>query len=120
MRLRTGWPTRSRWSRRSAGSGGDVRRLAAEGADVGFTYHTGQDGARTGGHPGTRPGRRVLRVQADLGKRAAAGAVVEAVVGKFGRLDILVNNAGITHWGALRRLGWRISTGSRVDAALRS
>jgi NAD(P)-dependent dehydrogenase (short-subunit alcohol dehydrogenase family) len=78
-----------------------VRRLAAEGADVGFTYHTGQDGAQQVATQVRALGRRVLTVQADLGEPAAAGAVVEAVVGEFGRLDILVNNAGITHWGAL-------------------
>ena len=78
-----------------------VRRLAAEGADVGFTYHTGQDEAQQVATQVRALGRRVLTVQADLGEPAAAGAVVEAVVGEFGRLDILVNNAGITHWGAL-------------------
>jgi 3-oxoacyl-[acyl-carrier protein] reductase len=78
-----------------------VRRLAAEGADVGFTYRTGQDEAQQVAAQVRALGRRVLTVQADLGEPAAAGAVVEAVVGEFGRLDILVNNAGITHWGAL-------------------
>ena len=78
-----------------------VRRLAAEGADVGFTYHTGRDEAQQVATQVRALGRRVLTVQADLGEPAAAGAVVEAVVGEFGRLDILVNNAGITHWGAL-------------------
>ena len=75
--------------------------MAAEGADVGFTYHTGQDEAQQVATQVRALGRRVLTVQADLGEPAAAGAVVEAVVGEFGRLDILVNNAGITHWGAL-------------------
>ena len=78
-----------------------VRRLAAEGADVGFTYHTGQDEAQQVATQVRALGRRVLTVQADLGEPAAAGAVVEAVVGEFGGLDILVNNAGITHWGAV-------------------
>ena len=98
-----------------------VRRLAAEGADVGFTYHTGKDEARAGGRAGTRPGRRALTVQADLAEPVAAGAVVEAVMGEFGRLDILVNNAGITHWGHWRRPRWRISTAwSPSTPALRS
>ena len=46
-------------------------------------------------------GRRALTVQADLAEPMAAAAVVEAVMGEFGRVDILVNNAGITHWGTL-------------------
>jgi 3-oxoacyl-[acyl-carrier protein] reductase len=76
-----------------------VRRLAAEGADVGFTYRTGKDEAGQVAAQVRGLGRRVLAVQADLAEPTAAVTVVEAVVGEFGRLDILVNNAGITHWG---------------------
>jgi 3-oxoacyl-[acyl-carrier protein] reductase len=78
-----------------------VRRLAAEGADVGFTYHTGKDEAEEVAAQVRGLGRRAIAVAADLGDPAAAAAVVDAVAGEFGRLDILVNNAGITHWGAL-------------------
>ncbi len=78
-----------------------VRRLAAEGADVGFTHRTGKDEAQQVADRVRDSGRRALTVQADLAEPAAAAAVAEAVVGEFGRLDILVNNAGITHWGAL-------------------
>jgi 3-oxoacyl-[acyl-carrier protein] reductase len=78
-----------------------VRRLAAEGADVGFTYHTGKDGAEQVAAQVRGLGRRVLAVQADLAEPTAAVTVMEAVVGEFGRLDILVNNAGITHWGSV-------------------
>ena len=35
----------------------------------------------------------------DIGKREAIPGLVDAVLGKFGKLDILVNNAGAT-WGA--------------------
>jgi 3-oxoacyl-[acyl-carrier protein] reductase len=78
-----------------------VRRLAAEGADVGFTYHTGKDEAEQVAAQVRGLGRRVLAVQADLAEATAAVTVMEAVVGEFGRLDILVNNAGITHWGSV-------------------
>jgi 3-oxoacyl-[acyl-carrier protein] reductase len=74
-----------------------VRRLAADGADVGFTYLTGKDEAEQVASQVRGLGRRVLRVQADLTEPTAAEAVVDAVVGAFGRLDILVNNAGITY-----------------------
>jgi 3-oxoacyl-[acyl-carrier protein] reductase len=78
-----------------------VRRLAAEGADVGFTYHTGKDEAEQVAGQVRGFGRRVLTVRADLAEPTAPAAVVEAVAGEFGRLDILVNNAGITHWGSV-------------------
>ena len=78
-----------------------VRRLAAAGADVGFTYLTGHDEAAQVAVQVRDLGRRAFTVQADLGAAAAAAMVVTAVAGEFGRLDILVNNAGITHWGAV-------------------
>jgi 3-oxoacyl-[acyl-carrier protein] reductase len=78
-----------------------VRRLAAEGADVGFTYHTGKDEAEQVAGQVRGFGRRVLTVRADLAEATAPAAVVAAVAGEFGRLDILVNNAGITHWGSV-------------------
>lgn len=78
-----------------------VRRLAAEGADVGFTYHTGQEEAELVAAHVRGLGRRVIPVAADLGEPAAAPVVVDAVAGAFGRLDILVNNAGVTHWGTV-------------------
>ena len=92
-----------------------------QGADVGFTYHTGQDEAQQVATQVRALGRRVLTVQANLGEPAAAGAVVEAVVGA---------SAGWTSWsitpgsptgGRWRKLGWRISTGSSPSTpALRS
>jgi len=78
-----------------------VRRLAAEGADVGFTYLTGQDEAELVAGSVRGLGRRAVVVRADLASAGASSLVVETVVREFGRLDILVNNAGITHWGAL-------------------
>jgi 3-oxoacyl-[acyl-carrier protein] reductase len=78
-----------------------VRRLAAEGADVGFTYRTGKDEAKQVADQVRGLGRRALMMAADLADPAAATAVVDAVAGEFGRLDILVNNAGITHWGSV-------------------
>ena len=86
----------------SRGIGAEIaRRLAAEGADVGFTYRTGKDEAQQVAAQVRALGRRALVVAADLADPAAAAAVVDAVAGEFGRLDILVNNAGITHWGSV-------------------
>jgi 3-oxoacyl-[acyl-carrier protein] reductase len=78
-----------------------VRRLAAEGADVGFTYRCALDEAEQVAGQVRGLGRRALTVQADLADPSAAATVVDAVAGEFGRLDILVNNAGVTHWGSV-------------------
>jgi 3-oxoacyl-[acyl-carrier protein] reductase len=75
-----------------------VRRLAADGADVGFTYNTGIDAAKQVAAQVRGLGRRAFTVQADVADTGAAAAVVEAVAAEFGRLDILVNNAGVTYW----------------------
>jgi len=86
----------------SRGIGAEIaRRLAAEGADVGFTYHSGKDEAQQVAAQVRGYGRRAVTVEADLAEPATAAAVVEAVASELGALDILVNNAGITHWGAL-------------------
>jgi 3-oxoacyl-[acyl-carrier protein] reductase len=86
----------------SRGIGAEItRRLAAEGADVGFTYRSGQAEAAEVAGWVRELGRRAFTVAADLAEPAAAAAVADAVTGEFGRLDILVNNAGITHWGSV-------------------
>jgi 3-oxoacyl-[acyl-carrier protein] reductase len=78
-----------------------VRRLAGDGADVGFTYQADSAAAAQVAAQVRELGRRVLVIRADLADPAAPAAVVQAVTGEFGRLDILVNNAGITHWGSV-------------------
>jgi 3-oxoacyl-[acyl-carrier protein] reductase len=86
----------------SRGIGAEItRRLAAEGADVGFTYVSGKSGADSVAAVVRSLGRRAFAVPADLAEPAAAASVVDAVTGEFGRLDILVNNAGVTHWGSV-------------------
>jgi 3-oxoacyl-[acyl-carrier protein] reductase len=39
--------------------------------------------------------RRAIGVQTDVSQRASVDALVETVLGEFGRIDVLVNNAGI-------------------------
>jgi 3-oxoacyl-[acyl-carrier protein] reductase len=86
----------------SRGIGAEItRRLAAEGADVGFTYVSGKSGADSVAAVVRSMGRRAFAVSADLAEPLAAASVVDAVTGEFGRLDILVNNAGVTHWGSV-------------------
>ena len=42
-------------------------------------------------------GRNALFQKADVSKREEAKRLIEAAIGRFGRLDILVNNAGLQH-----------------------
>jgi 3-oxoacyl-[acyl-carrier protein] reductase len=79
-----------------------VRRLAADGADVAFTYNTAKEGADRVAEQVRELGRRVLVIQADLAEAPAAAAVLDAAIAEFGRVDILVNNAGVLHWASVR------------------
>ena len=45
--------------------------------------------------PLLRPGQGILAQNADVSKIDDVESVVEATIGKFGRIDILVNNAGV-------------------------
>ena len=48
----------------------------------------------------------LLTIEADLTREAAAGEIVAAARGRFGKVDILVNNAGIGQ-GSLRPDNWQ-------------
>ena len=70
-------------------------RLAADGADVAFTYQRNHD--RAAGVVGKikDSGRRAVAIVADSADPVAVRAAVEQAVGALGRLDVLVNNAGV-------------------------
>ncbi len=71
------------------------RRLAADGADVAFTYHSSESHAREVAADIERAGRRALPLKADSADPQAVAAAVRQTATQLGRLDILVNNAGI-------------------------
>ena len=68
--------------------------LAQAGADVVLGARR-QDGLRAAGREVEKLGRSALAVPADVTDPEACRAVVQAAVGRFGRLDVLVNNAGM-------------------------
>ena len=71
-----------------------VKRLAADGATVAFTYTKSADAAAAIVKGIEKAGGQGLAIQADASDAAAAQNAVEQTVREFGRLDILVNNAG--------------------------
>ncbi|MFE2869926.1 SDR family NAD(P)-dependent oxidoreductase [Embleya sp. NPDC059259] len=69
-----------------------VRRLAADGAAVAFTYNSSKEKAEA---LAGELGPRVVALPADSSDATAVQAAVTATVETFGCLDILVNNAGV-------------------------
>src|SRR5476649_2871941 len=72
-----------------------VKRLAAEGAAVAFTYVSSEAKARELQDSITTNGGKALAIHADSANADAIRRAVIATVETFGALDILVNNAGV-------------------------
>ncbi|SDT73145.1 SDR family NAD(P)-dependent oxidoreductase [Jiangella sp. DSM 45060] len=81
-----------------------VRRLARDGADVGFTYVTAAAAADELVAEVERTGRRALALPVDSADAAALSAAVDIVADRFGRLDVLVNNAALYPVGPIDEL----------------
>jgi 3-oxoacyl-[acyl-carrier protein] reductase len=81
-----------------------ARRLAMQGADVGFTYRGNEAAASATVAELEGLGRRALAVQADAADGSSAETAVKTVIDAFGKVDILVNNAGITRDDLIMRM----------------
>ena len=71
-----------------------VRRFAAAGCRVAFSYRSSQDAAARLLSELSRSGAHAIAVRADLSSPDGAARLREAVLGEFGRPHTLVNNAG--------------------------
>ncbi|MFL6534412.1 MAG: SDR family NAD(P)-dependent oxidoreductase, partial [Pseudomonas sp.] len=78
-----------------------VKRLAAEGAAVAFTYVSSAAKSQELQNSITAAGGEALAIKADSADADAVRNAVAATVEAFGRLDILVNNAGVLAMGPL-------------------
>jgi 3-oxoacyl-[acyl-carrier protein] reductase len=76
-----------------------ARKLAADGANVAFTYAGSPEAAKKTVQHIEAAGGTVHAIRADAGDVEAVRAAVAEVVQTFGALDILVNNAGIAVGG---------------------
>ena len=72
-----------------------VKRLAAQGAAVAFTYVSSAAKAEELQNSVISEGGKALAIHADSADAGAIRNAVNATVEAFGRLDILVNNAGV-------------------------
>src|SRR5215471_16401315 len=76
-------------------------RLAAEGADIVFSYKSNRTGAQevintiTRADSGVSTGRRAVALQEDFSDTSQAQNFIATLCEHFGRSDILVNNAGL-------------------------
>jgi 3-oxoacyl-[acyl-carrier protein] reductase len=76
---------------------GIVRRLAADGAAVAFTYRESKGTANDLEQEIVGSGGMALAVQADSEDSNALRAAISEAVEEFGGLEVLVNNAGTSH-----------------------
>ena len=76
-----------------------MRRLAAEGAAVAFTYGSSAAEAETLVADVATAGGTAVAIQADSGDPEQVARSVDEAVAKLGGLDILVNNAGVAYIG---------------------
>jgi 3-oxoacyl-[acyl-carrier protein] reductase len=81
-----------------------VLRLAAQGADVAFSYRGNEAAANETAAAVAALGRKALPVQGDVSQPETADALVKAALAAFGKVDILVNNAGITRDDLIMRM----------------
>jgi len=85
-------------------------RLAAQGADVAFSYKGNESAANATAGEIEALGRRAVAIQGDVRDPEAAESVVKAAIEAFAKVDVLVNNAGITRDDLIMRMtpdAWR-------------
>ena len=78
-----------------------VRRLAADGASVAFTYGSSAEEADKLVAEVTGNGGQALAIHADSAEPEQVASSVDQTVAALGGLDILVNNAGVASFGDL-------------------
>jgi NAD(P)-dependent dehydrogenase (short-subunit alcohol dehydrogenase family) len=84
--------------------------FAEHGAHLALNYRASQAGCEAIAERAREAGQRAITVQADMREDDQINAMVERVLGEFGRVDILVNNAGVLYRGPFHESGeqdWR-------------
>jgi 3-oxoacyl-[acyl-carrier protein] reductase len=81
-----------------------VRRLAADGAAVAFTYGASGAEAEKLAAEVAESGGTAVAIQADSGDPEQVARSIDETVAQLGGLDILVNNAGVAYVGDIESL----------------
>lgn len=82
-----------------------VRKFAAEGAKIAFTYRSSADSANALVEELTAQGVEIKAYKSDAASYTDCENLIQSVLADFGgRIDVLVNNAGITKDNLLMRM----------------
>ena len=95
-------------------------RLAADGFDIGVTWHEDEQGAQETADEVRRHARRAEVRRLDLADLPAAADVIDALADALGGIDALVNNAGTSRQGGMLELSyddWRHTLAVDLDGA---
>jgi 3-oxoacyl-[acyl-carrier protein] reductase len=83
---------------------GIAEKLAAQGANVAFTYLSSVEKGQALEQELQKSGSKVKGYRSDASDHKAAEELINNIIKDFGSLDIVVNNAGITRDGLLMRM----------------
>jgi NAD(P)-dependent dehydrogenase (short-subunit alcohol dehydrogenase family) len=95
-------------------------RLAADGFDLGVTWHNDKQGGHQTAEEVRGHGRRAEVRQLDLADLPAAADVIDDLAEALGGVDVLVNNAGMGRGGAVFEVtyeDWRNTISVDLDGA---
>jgi NAD(P)-dependent dehydrogenase (short-subunit alcohol dehydrogenase family) len=95
-------------------------RLAADGFDIGVTWHSDEPGAHVTADEVRAHGRRVKIRQLDLADLPESVDVIDELADALGGIDVLVNNAGMGRDAPMLELSyedWRYTLAVDLDGA---